>query len=120
MVQKPARKTQVKRRKPPARASARNRQDGLRTFRGILPTPPEVAELVEREVKGRPITKEARQRVTDWFNLQYYFGGNAFAYRKTPHGLEVLAVGLDDIGKLLDTCPAEERLNIVTSYVEPW
>ncbi len=48
-------------------------------IRGLLRTPPEVAALVEREVKARPMTPEARLRVTNGFNLQYYFGGHTFA-----------------------------------------
>src|SRR5947209_6840454 len=70
-------------------------------LRGILPTPPEVEKLVAREVARLPMTDAARQRVTDGFNLQYYFGGHDIAYRETDQGVEVLAVGLDEIGRLL-------------------
>jgi hypothetical protein len=90
-------------------------------LRGLMPTPPEVAELMARIERERPMSDAARQRQMDWFNEQYYFGGNWIAYRHTPKGEEVLAVGWDEIGRLeRKRMSKAARESIVLGYVEPW
>jgi hypothetical protein len=89
-------------------------------LRGLLPTPPEVAEIVAEEVAKRPMSDAARQWVTDCFNMQYYFGGHPIAYRKTPQGVEVLAAGLDEIGKLMRRLPPSEDRNVIIGHPDPW
>jgi hypothetical protein len=90
-------------------------------LRGILPTPPEVAELVAQELEGHPVTDREKQRLTDCFKLQYYFGGHPILYRQTDQGKEVVAVGRDEIRRLLrkKMSPAE-RQTIVLGYPELW
>jgi hypothetical protein len=88
--------------------------------RGLLPTPPEVKKLVARELKNRSVADRERQRITDRFNLQYYFGGQEVAYRQTDQGVEVLAVGPDEIGELLQRVARDERPMIIIGYPEPW
>jgi hypothetical protein len=89
-------------------------------LRGILPPPPEIQILVDREVAQRPMSDEARQWVADELTLQYYFGGHDIAYRETREGKEVLAVGLEEIGRLLKSLPAAKRQGIVLGHPEPW
>jgi hypothetical protein len=89
-------------------------------LRGLLPTPPEVAQLVAREVKRLPMTEEARQRITNDWTLQYYFGGHEIAYRKTLQGVEVLAAGLEEIGALLRKLAASQQKGIIFGHPEPW
>lgn len=89
-------------------------------LRGILPTPPAVRRLVARELKDHPVTPRERQRITDCFKMQYYFGGLDIAYRKTPKGLEVLAVGHDEIMKLVRSAPPAEREQIILGWFDPW
>jgi hypothetical protein len=92
----------------------------LSRLRGLLPTPPEVEELVARELAERPMSDTARQWVTDGFKLQYYFGGQVIAYRNTRQGKEVLAVGMDEIGRLMRDLPGGESKSIVIGHPEPW
>jgi hypothetical protein len=86
----------------------------------LLPTPPEIAKLVAREAAKRPMSPAARQWVTDCFNMQYYFGGHDIAYRKTPQGVEVLAVGLEEIGELMRHLPRAEDRNVIIGQPDPW
>jgi hypothetical protein len=86
--------------------------------RGLLPIPGEVKEIIAREearlLAAHEIvpTPEARQRMVDSFTLQYYYEGFYVAYRPTSQGPEVLAVGDEEIGRLLRRMDQEERLKI--------
>jgi hypothetical protein len=86
---------------------------------GLLPIPPEVEAVVAREearlLKDHGITPtpEARQRMLDSLTLQYYFDGIDIAYRRTTQGVEVVAVGLDEVGELVRTTPQEQRADLV-------
>jgi hypothetical protein len=90
------------------------------SLRGLLPTPPEVAELVAREVARLPMSAAARQRVTNSFNLQYYFGGHEVAFRETRHGVEVLAAGLEEVSRFFQIVPSSQRRGVVIGHPEPW
>jgi hypothetical protein len=86
---------------------------------GLLPIPPEVEAVVAREEvrllreHGITPTPEARQRMLDSLTLQYYFDGIDVAYRRTTQGVEVVAVGLDEVGELVRTTPQEQRADLV-------
>ena len=86
---------------------------------GLIPIPPEVETIVAREearlLKEHGIipTAEARQRLVDSLTLQYYFDGIDIAYRRTPRGIEVVAVGLEEVGELIRTTPQEHREGVV-------
>jgi transglutaminase-like putative cysteine protease len=88
--------------------------------RGLLPTPPVVAALMAREARKHPMTPEARQRLTNHFNLQYFYGGQEIAYRNTPDGVEVLAVGLDEVGALAQGSSQDQLDHIVFTQPESW
>jgi hypothetical protein len=70
---------------------------------GLVPPPPEVLEWVAQEEARFPFpwADEARKRITEDWTLQYYYEGRDVAYRRTEKGLEVLAVGLDEIAELI-------------------
>jgi hypothetical protein len=83
---------------------------------GLLPVHPDVEKLMARE-KARLLpymTDEAEKRMRDDYTLQYYFEGETISYRVTPQGVEVLAVGLDEIGELLRGKTQEELLTIIS------
>jgi hypothetical protein len=86
---------------------------------GLLAIPPEVEAVVAREearlLKDHGIspTPEARQRMVDSLTLQYYFDGIDIAYRHTTHGVEVVAVGLDEVGELIRKTPQAQRADLV-------
>jgi hypothetical protein len=86
--------------------------------RGLLPVPPKVEEIVAREEgrlaqnHGVHIVPEARKRMTDDLTLQYYYEGTDVACRETIQGVEVLAVGWDEIGDYLKTTPSEQRQDV--------
>ena len=50
--------------------------------------------------------------MVDTFNLRYYYEGFYVAYRPTPKGPEVLAIGHEEIGRLLRGMDQEQRLTI--------
>jgi hypothetical protein len=86
---------------------------------GLIPIPPEVEAIVAREETrllkehGITPTPEARQRMVASLTLQYYFDGIDIAYRHTPQGVEVVAVGLEEVGELIRTTPQEQREGVV-------
>jgi hypothetical protein len=87
--------------------------------RGLLAVPPEVVEQVaatearlERE-KGIRITPEARKELLERGTLSWYYDDAYIAYRCTPEGPEVLAVGRDEINQYLKEHPLETRRDVV-------
>jgi hypothetical protein len=91
--------------------------------RGLIPVPPEVAEWVAdlearvfRELGG-PLDPEARQRILDDWTLYYYYDDTYIASRRTPQGVEVLAVGPEEVYKYLDDHPPETRQDVVIGVV---
>src|SRR5262249_15307338 len=103
-AQEPPKRYRIINRGRPPLLEEDTRPHPLPSPRGLLTTPPEVEEIVAREVQKYPITimtPEAKQRLTDDLNLQYYFEGEEVLYRPTERGAEVLAVGLREIGEVL-------------------
>jgi len=86
--------------------------------RGLLSVPPEVEAVVAKEEArlmekhGIPLIGEARQRLVDSLTLQFYYGGLDVAYRRIAERVEVLAVGPDEIGRLVRDSSPEERLKL--------
>jgi len=91
--------------------------------RGLLPIPPEVAESAAQEEAriarehGIQIAPEARQKMLDDWTLNYYYDGAYIAYRRTPQGVEVLAVGWDEAHKFREEHPPETRRDVVIGVV---
>jgi hypothetical protein len=79
---------------------------------GLVRPPAEVVAQVARD-RAR-FTSEvyddayAKRTLDDW-TLAYYYEGLDVAYRSVPEGVEVLAVGLDEISAYLRTTPPEQR-----------
>jgi hypothetical protein len=86
--------------------------------RGLIPVPPEVAEQMASadarifQKLGGPMDPEYRQRLLDDWTLRYYYDGAYVAYRRTPQGVEVLAVGWDEARKYLDDRSPDWRADI--------
>jgi hypothetical protein len=87
--------------------------------RGLLPVPPEVAEYVAamearllRE-RGIQITPEARRDQLDYATMNWYYDNSYVAFRRTPEGIEVLAVGSEEIHHYLKDHPPEMRQGVV-------
>ncbi len=91
--------------------------------RGLLPVPPEVEQVVAREEaritreQGLTLSPEARRRLTDSLTLQHYYEDQTIAYRDTPDGVEVLAVGEQEIGDLVRRLGAEDRRHITIGQI---
>lgn len=91
--------------------------------RGLLPVPPEVAEIIagyEAELirqHGTSCTPEARQRMLDNEVLNWYYDGSYIAYRRTPRGVEVLAVGSDEVHEYLSEHPDATLQGVVVGTV---
>jgi hypothetical protein len=86
--------------------------------KGLLPVPPEVEAVLAQEdarllkEHGIVSTAEDRERQQDSLTLQYYFEGYDVAHRRTSQGVEVLAIGLEEIRELVRGMSQEELLNI--------
>jgi hypothetical protein len=91
--------------------------------RGLLRVPPEVEEQVASEEAriarehGFQLAPEARQRMLDDWTLNYYYDGAYVAYRRTPQGIEVLAVDWEEARKYMKDHPAETRQDVVIGVV---
>jgi hypothetical protein len=82
-------------------------------LRGLLPVPPEVeAEIGKQEAK-HPMTPEYRKTLRDRLTLEHYFSNVEVAFRRTDAGIEVLAVGPDEIAKFRATSTWEVRQGVV-------
>ena len=87
--------------------------------RGLLPVPPEVedllavhAEALTRQGRIQFMTPEAWKRQRDQYTLEYYYDGQIVAARTTSQGIEVVAVGLEEIGEVFQGMSQEEVLKI--------
>jgi hypothetical protein len=89
-------------------------------LRGLLATPPEVEEVVEGWLKDRPASPEARRRITENLKLQSYFGGHEVAYRDTPQGREIIAVGSEEVRRLVRKSSGEQLRGVVFGQADPW
>jgi hypothetical protein len=86
--------------------------------RGLLPVPPEVQEAVSRAERRHvrqgepPFSPETTKSMTDQTTLHYYYEGTEIAYRITPEGVEVLAVGGEEVRNYLRSTPADQRRGV--------
>ncbi len=87
--------------------------------RGLLAIPPEVEQQVaesearfERE-QGNSLTPEERKRLLERGTLSWYYDDAYIAYRHTPAGVEVLAVGLEEAERYRREHPPETRRDVV-------
>ena len=87
---------------------------------GLLPVPPEVQAHLERELKDHPVTDKERQRLTNVWTLQYYYGNEEVVYRETPQGVEVLAVGLKAMGEFVRSQRPSQNPDYHIDHPDPW
>jgi len=83
---------------------------------GLLVVPTEVEAEVTREEDqlfketGSRLTPDARWRMVIDQTLDWYFRDQWLSYRETPQGVDVLAVGLGEIGRLMQSGLGQEEL----------
>jgi hypothetical protein len=84
--------------------------------RGLLPVPPEIVEELARDQAAHPLKKfsddYAKMTFDDW-TLRYYYEGEPVACRSTPEGVEVLAVGWEEVGRFFEETPPENRRGVM-------
>jgi hypothetical protein len=82
----------------------------------VCSVPPEVEEAVAKEqTRLQPyFTDKYARRTKSYMSLRYYYEGTYVAYRYTPQGVEVLAVGWDEVAKFLEETPTEDRQGVFT------
>jgi hypothetical protein len=91
--------------------------------RNLLPVPPEVAEHVEKEAAraqaeyGFSLTQEARQRMLNEGTLDWFYRDQWVSYRETAQGVEILAVGLEEVGELARRLTDEERSGVKSKLI---
>ncbi len=86
---------------------------------GLIRPPARVLEIVAKEKARFPaeiFTPEAEEQLTNDLTLQYYFDphGCDVAYRSTPQGPEVRAVGVEEIATLRKNLSEDEWRNLRT------
>ena len=67
------------------------------------------ARTVEQARLQPYFTGEYAKRVRDDMTLRYYYEGSYVASRRTPQGVEVLAVGWDEVRKFLKETPPDPQ-----------
>jgi hypothetical protein len=83
---------------------------------GLLVVPPEVeAEIARQEDQlfedtGSRPTADARWKLIIDQTLDWYFRDQWVSYRETPRGVDMLAVGLGEIGRLMQSGLSQEDL----------
>jgi hypothetical protein len=91
--------------------------------RGLLPVPPRLAELVARDEAecirkhGTGYSPEARQRILDENVLYWYYDGSYVAYRRTPQGVELLAVGYQEVDQYLAEHPDATLQGVIVEVI---
>jgi hypothetical protein len=84
--------------------------------RGLLPVPPEIDEELARAQAAHPLKKfsddYAKTTRDDW-TLRYYYEGEEVACRSTPEGIEVLAVGPEEVRRFYQETPPENRSGVM-------
>jgi hypothetical protein len=86
--------------------------------RGLLPVPPEIAEEVSREQAAKqPFYTDAYAKLTrdDW-TLRYYYEGETVASRSTDEGVEVLAVGPEEVRRFYEETPPEYQQGVMIRH----
>ncbi len=83
--------------------------------RGLLPVPPEIAEEVSREQAAQQpyYTDDYAKLTRDDWTLRYYYEGETVASRSTSEGVEVLAVGPEEIRRFYQETPDDAQQGIV-------
>src|SRR4051812_6051933 len=83
---------------------------------GRLVIPTEVEAEITREENqlfeqtGSRLTPDARWRMVVDQTLDWYFRDQWVSYRETPQGVDVLAVGFDEIGRLMKSGLSQKDL----------
>jgi hypothetical protein len=86
--------------------------------RGLLPVSPEIAQEVARDqVTHQPNFADEYAKMTrnDW-TLRYYHEGEPVACRTTTEGIEVLAVGWEEVGRFYEETPPENRQGVTIEH----
>jgi hypothetical protein len=81
--------------------------------RGMVTPPPEIVAQVAKERAKFPAaiyTDAYAKRILDDRTLAYYYEGLDVAYRSVSQGVEVLAIGVEEIGQLVKGKTPEELL----------
>jgi hypothetical protein len=90
---------------------------------GLLPTPPDVRAVVAKEetrlleTHGLVLSPQAHQSLVNEQTLSHFLGGQWISYRETTQGPDVLAVGLEEIGRLMQLLGPQELLTVRTRQI---
>ena len=83
-----------------------------------LPVPPEIAEEISRDQAAHQpnYTDDYAKLTRDDWTLRYYYEGEMVACRSGPEGVEVLAVGPDEVRRFYQETPAENRQGVMIQH----
>jgi hypothetical protein len=86
--------------------------------RGLLPVPPEITEELSRaQAAHQPRFSDEYAKMTrdDW-TLRYYYEGETVASRSTHEGVEVLAVGPEEVRRFFEETPDEAQHGVMIRH----
>ena len=83
--------------------------------RGLLPVPLEIADEISRDQAAHQpnYTDDYAKLTRDDWTLRYYYEGEMVACRSTPEGVEVLAVGPEEVGRFFQETPPENQQGVM-------
>jgi hypothetical protein len=86
--------------------------------RGLLPVPPEIAEQISRDQAAHQpnYTDDYAKLTRDDWTLRYYYEGEMVASRSTPAGVEVLAVGWEEVSRFFQQTPDAEQQGVMIRH----
>jgi hypothetical protein len=78
---------------------------------GLVVPPRQLLEKIAEEKTrlAEYFTPEFEKRTIDHWTLAYYFEGLLVAYKSVPQGVEVMAVGADEIAEYYRRTPPKQR-----------
>jgi hypothetical protein len=82
--------------------------------RGLVVPPPEIHERVTQDkARYQPhFTDEYAKLILDEWTLAYYYDGIDVTYRSVAQGVEILAIGAEEIGEFFRNTPQERRQGV--------
>jgi hypothetical protein len=86
--------------------------------RGLLPVPPDIEDEVKREQASQQpyYTDDYAKLTRDNWTLTYYYEGETVACRSTAEGMEVLAVGPEEVRRFYHETPPENRQGVMIQH----
>jgi hypothetical protein len=94
-------------------AKGKHKQPSHSQPRGLLAVPGEVEAEIKKQEATHVMNAVYRKTLSDHLTLEHYFPDVEVAFRRTLNGIEVVAVGMEEIAEFRQTTAPEERQGVV-------